>query len=54
MLYAKRKAVRYMCKQTVTQHLAKRDSRLQAYGSVVLQSFPFIIAQNIFNYCLLL
>ena len=60
-----------MCKQTVTQHLAKRDSRLPAYGSVVLQIFYFmkaftrknefvmsyyflfIIAQNIFNYCLL-
>ena len=41
MLYAKRKAVRYMCKQTVTQHLAKRDSRLPAYGSVVLQIFFF-------------
>ena len=39
MLYAKRKVVRYMCKQTVTQHLAKRDSRLPAYGGVVLQSF---------------
>ena len=70
-LYAKRKAMRYMCKQTVTQHLAKRDSRLPAYGSVVLQIFYFmkaftrknefvmsyyflfIIAQNIFNYCLL-
>ena len=70
-LYAKRKAMRHMCKQTVTQHLAKRDSRLPAYGSVVLQIFYFmkaftrknefvmsyyflfIIAQNIFNYCLL-
>ena len=44
MLYAKRKAVRYMCKQTVTQHLAKRDSRLPAYGSVVLQIFYFMKA----------
>ena len=43
-LYAKRKAMRYMCKQTVTQHLAKRDSRLPAYGSVVLQSFYFMKA----------
>ena len=70
-LYAKRKAMRHMCKKTVTQHLAKRDSRLPAYGSVVMQIFYFmkaftmknefvmshyflfIIAQNIFNYCLL-
>ena len=36
--------MRYIWKQTVTQHLAKRDFSLPVYGSVALQSFYFMKA----------